>query len=134
MYVDADGQEVGDAFFTYFDASGRTWTISIDGGVAAADYGTYEATQAADCTGPRRVLDINIRARAVFTAGDGGLRVRGDTTPTEFIPMRGRPLPDGGCAAWEPFWDAYGSFPLPAPQNIPWPSFRYQPPLHLERR
>lgn len=134
VYVDADGQEVGDAFLTHFDGAGRAWSIATDGGVTVTDYSIYEVTAAADCSGPRRLVDVNVRGRVVFKAGDGGLRVRGDTVATEHISPLGRPLPDGGCGSWGNTWDGYGSFLLPPAENIPWPSFRYRPPLHLERR
>lgn len=134
VYVDADGTEVADAFLSHFDEAGRIWSIASDGGVSVPNYSTYIATTAADCSGPRRMLEIGIRPRLVFTSGDGGLRVRDDTAAAEYVPLRGSPLPDGGCLAIGTAWDSYGSFPLPPPQDIPWPSFRYRPPLHLERR
>lgn len=134
VYVDADGQEVGDAFLMFFDGSDRGWSVATDGGLAVADHSAFEVTATSDCSGARRVVDVNIRGRVVFTVGDGGLRVRGDMVPTEYISPLWRPLPDGGCGSWGTTWDSYGSFPLPPPQAIPWPTFRYRPPLHLERR
>lgn len=132
-YVDADGKEVSGFNYSFIDSNGRIWAFGLDGGVDAPDYTAYEVSEAADCSGPRRVMEA-AQPRVVFRVGDGGLRIRPDTEAAEVGRIGGIPLRDGGCTVADPIYRTVSSYPLPPPQNIPWPSFRYRPSLHLERR
>ncbi|RJS14517.1 hypothetical protein DRW03_34890 [Corallococcus sp. H22C18031201] len=137
VLVDADGRVVSHWSGQIIDSSGRVWGVNAnfsDGGVAIPDYSSYEVTRAADCSGPRRLIAV-LAPRVVFTAGDGGLRVRPDTAASEVGLMQGQPLADGGCATMHPLYsETYGSIPLPPPESIPLPPIHFRPPLHLEKR